>query len=86
MPRLEGPHVTQGLIRAPGALVKAELGNDAKERDCVTDWLSGQQLSGIDAVCWCWESDPFPAGDYPDKLPKRKGVTSTTFTSLASWV
>ena len=31
-----------------------------------------QQLSGIDAVCWCWESDPFPTGDYPDKLPKER--------------
>ena len=23
-----------------------------------------------DCVCWCWETEPFPISDFPDKLPK----------------
>ena len=49
-----------------------ELGADAKERDCVADWLSGQQLRDDRATCFCWETDPFPIEDFPQVLPNER--------------
>ena len=53
-------------------LVIAENGDDTKERDCVVDWLTGQQLSADDACCFCFETDPFPTEDFPNKLPSER--------------
>ena len=48
--------------------MREEFGEEVRDRDCVCDWLKGQQLSGDEASCFCWESDPFPTEDFPDKL------------------
>ena len=42
----------------------------AKERDCVVDWLRGQQLRTDRATAFCWQTDPFPISDYPDTPAK----------------
>ena len=55
--------------------VKEELGDAAeraKERDCVVDWLRGQQLRTDRATAFCWESDPFPISDFPDTSPAER--------------
>ena len=45
--------------------VIAEHGTDAKERDCVAEWLTGMQLTTERATCFCWEDDPFPIANFP---------------------
>ena len=45
--------------------VIAEHGTDAKERDCVADWLKGVQLTTERATCFCWEDDPYPIANFP---------------------
>ena len=47
---------------ADDPLVKKEKGHD-KDRGCVVEWLTGQQLRGDRATCFCFESDPFPRDD-----------------------
>ena len=54
------------------ATVIEELGTGARERDCVCDWLTGQQLSGDRATAFCWESDPFPTEDFPQVLMRER--------------
>ena len=34
---------------------------------CTTEWLQGRQLATREAVCWCWDSDPFPEDEFPEK-------------------
>ena len=46
-------------------IVFEERGHDTKERDCAANWLAGWQLRGDRAACFCWETDPFPAKDFP---------------------
>ena len=59
------------------AIVREEHGEDVRDRDCVTYWLTGQQLSGDEASCFCWETDPFPSEDFPDKLMSERPGTFT---------
>ena len=46
--------------------VVAERGTDAKERDCVVEWLTGAQLQTDRATAFCFEDDPFPISDFPN--------------------
>ena len=47
-------------------LVVKAVGEDEKERDCVCEWLTGVQLSDDRATAFCWDTDPFPAEDFPE--------------------
>ena len=49
-----------------------ELGSEARDRDCVVDWLRGQQLMTDRATAFCWESDPFPSEDFPSVTPAER--------------
>ena len=52
--------------------VVAERGTDAKERDCVVDWLNGEQLQSDRATAFCWETDPFPFTEFPNVTPSER--------------
>ena len=71
------PHTLHRVILcatcdADHAAVVAEVGPDARERDCLVDWLTGSQLSGDRATCFCFESDPFPNEDFPEVRPNER--------------
>ena len=42
------------------------------DRDCVGEWLRGRQLAGRESSCFCFQTDPFPADEYPEKQPNER--------------
>ena len=58
------------------------------EKQCVVQWLTGQLLTNDDdgqsTACDCFQSDPFPAAEWPEMKLKNKNRRYFYYRALAN--